>query len=71
LPYALSSWFVPAATGGNLTVDSAPASAVTATTGTVNFSWAGLSTGIRYVGAISHSDDTGLIALTVVNVDTR
>lgn len=68
LPYSLSFWDVPLASGGSLSVDSAPATAVIGTTGTVDYSWAGLAGGIDYLGAVSHSDGGGIIGLTLVDV---
>ena len=54
---------------GNMTV-TAPAAAVTGATGTVAVDWAGLDTGTKYLGAVSHSDATVLLGLTVIRVDT-
>ena len=68
LPYDLHYWEVPLASGGSLSVDSAPASAVLGTTGTVSVSWSGLSAG-TYLGAVSHTGDVGLMGFTLVNVD--
>ncbi len=69
LPYTLHFWDVPATPGGgSLSVDSAPASATIGTTGTVDFSWAGLTGGVDYLGAVSHSDAGGIIGLTLVEV---
>jgi len=67
LAYSLSFWDVSATSGGSLSVDSAPTSAVIGTTGTVDYSWSGLTGGVEYLGAVSHSD-TGIIGLTVVEV---
>lgn len=71
LPYTLHYWEVPLASGGSLSVDSAPSSATVGTTGTIDVSWSGLSAGTRYLGAVSHSDDAGLLGLTLVEVDTQ
>jgi hypothetical protein len=68
LPYTVSTWIVPLASGGSLSVDSAPASAVSGTSGTVNVSWSGLAPGTQYLGAVSHADGSGLIGLTLVDV---
>jgi hypothetical protein len=69
LSYALSFWNVPATPGGgNLSVDSAPASTMLGTNGTVNYSWSDLRSGIRHLGAVSHSDTGGIIGLTLVEV---
>ncbi|HEX2785441.1 MAG TPA: S8 family serine peptidase, partial [Ilumatobacteraceae bacterium] len=67
--FSVQSWLVPAASGGSLTVDAAPASAVLGATGSVTASWTGLTAGTSYLGAVSHSDDTGVIGLTVVSVN--
>ena len=70
LPYTLHFWDVPAAPGGgSLSIDSAPASATVGDTGTVDFSWSGLTAGVGYLGAVSHSDAGGIIGLTLVEVD--
>ena len=67
LSYTLSFWDVSATPGGSLSIDSAPASAVIGTSGTVDYSWSGLTGGVEYVGAVSHND-TGIIGLTLVEV---
>ena len=36
---------------------------------TTTASWTGLSVGTRYLGAISHSDDVGLLGLTIIAVN--
>ncbi len=68
LPYTLSYWEVPLASGGSLSVDSAPASATIGATETVDVSWSGLSAGTSYLGAVSHTGDVGLMGLTLINV---
>lgn len=69
LPYTLQFWDVPAAPGGgSLSVDSSPASATIGAIGTVDYSWAGLTAGVEYVGAVSHSDAAGIIGLTLLEV---
>jgi hypothetical protein len=69
LPYTLHFWDVPAAPGGgSLAIDSAPASAEVGVTGTVDYSWSGLTSGVGYLGAVSHSDAGGIIGLTLVEV---
>ena len=70
LPYTLNYWEVPLASGGSLSVDSAPASAVIGETGTIDVSWSGLSSG-TYLGAVSHTGDAGLMGFTLVSVDTH
>ena len=66
--YTLFDWSVSATPGGNLSIDAAPASAVMATTDSVDISWSGLSAE-KHLGAVSHSDGGGLIDLTVAAVD--
>jgi subtilisin family serine protease len=68
LPYTLSFWDVPLASGGSLTVNSAPASAALGATGTVEIGWSGLAASTRYLGAVSHSDGAGLLGLTLVEI---
>lgn len=66
--YTLFSWaFGPNA--GNMTV-TAPTAASLGVTEAVTVDWAGLVTGTRYLGAVSHSDASGLLALTLVRIDT-
>ena len=69
LPYALSSWVIPAATGAAWFV-TAPTSAVIATTGTVTVGWTGLSAATRYLGDVAHVGPDGLLARTLVSVQT-
>ena len=61
-------WDVSATPGGSLSVDSAPASAVTGANGTVEISWAGLAAGVDHLGVVSHSDASGVLRYTVVEV---
>jgi subtilisin family serine protease len=65
--YTLHSWVVPLATGGSLVLDSAPGSASPGTD-TVQVSWAGLADDV-YLGAVSHTGPSGLLGLTLVNVN--
>ena len=67
LAFSMQSWMVPVATGGSLSV-TAPASAVSGQTSAVTATWAGLTSG-SYLGAVSHSDANGILALTVVAVE--
>ena len=55
---------------GNLTV-TGPTSATLGATGTVNLTWTGLTTGPgeKQVGAVSHSDASGIRDLTIVNIE--
>lgn len=69
--FTLYSWVVSATPGGNMTIDSAPPSAVSGTTGNVDVSWTGATAGEWHLGAVSHSDAAGLLGLTLVDVDNR
>jgi subtilisin family serine protease len=68
--YTLHTWDVPATPGtGPLTVTSAPASATLGAVGDISVAWSGLTAGVQYYGAVSHSGDDGLLGLTLVNVN--
>jgi hypothetical protein len=71
LSYTLQYWNVPLASGGSLSVDTAPTSATVGESGTVGVSWSGLSSGTTYLGAVSHTGDSGLMGITLVDVDTQ
>ena len=68
--YTLFDWSVSATPGGSLNIDAAPAAAVLGTDGTIDISWAALSTDMKYLGAVSYSDAGGLFGLTLVEVET-
>ncbi len=68
--YTLFSWAVPLATGGSLEVTSAPAAATAGGTGTVEVTWSGLVADTKHLGAVSHTGPDGLLALTLVAVDS-
>jgi subtilisin family serine protease len=53
---------------GNMTV-TAPAVA-TVGPATIGVDWAGLTAGTKYLGAVSHTGPSGLLGLTVVNIET-
>jgi hypothetical protein len=72
--YTLSSWGIssdPDADDGSLLIDSAPTTATLGGTGTVSFSWSGLDAGTRYLGRVSHSDGSIVMATTNVAVSTK
>lgn len=69
--YDMYSWVISATPGGNMNIDSAPASAVIGTTGVVDVSWTGATAGQWHLGAVSHSDAGGVLGLTFVEVDNR
>ena len=72
--YYLYAWDVPIASGGSLTIDSAPSTATLGATGTIDVSWFNLWDGTLadwHLGAVSHTGDVGLMCLTLVDVDLR
>ncbi|TDT15263.1 peptidase inhibitor I9 [Ilumatobacter fluminis] len=71
LPFDVSTWVVPLASGGSLAIDSAPTAATIGATETIDVSWTGAAAGERSLGAVSHADGSGLIGLTLVEVDNR
>lgn len=64
------TWAIPLASGGNLSVDAAPAFAVVGETGAVDISWSGLAPE-WYLGAVSHTGDVGVMGMTLVDVNNR
>jgi hypothetical protein len=70
LPFELSQWLVPVATGGSLAVTAAPSAATNATSASVTVAWSGLDAGTTYLGAVSHEQDTTTLGLTLVTVTT-
>ena len=71
--YGMLNWQVSVIPGGNLKVDDAPELAVLGANGTIDISWDGATIGrgaeYWHVGAVSHTNEAGLKALTVVEVD--
>jgi hypothetical protein len=66
--YTLFSWAIGPDLS-NMTV-SAPTSATVGTTEQVTVGWSGLTAGTKYLGAVSHSDGSNPLGLTVIRVDT-
>jgi hypothetical protein len=69
--YDMYAWTVSATPGGNMTVDSAPTSATLGATEPIEVSWTGATAGQWHLGAVSHTGDSGLMGLTLVEVDNR
>jgi subtilisin family serine protease len=69
--YDMYSWVISTTPGGNLNIDSAPASAQIGNTDTVDISWTGAAAGQWHLGAISHTGDTGFLMGTLIEVDNR
>ena len=66
--FTLFTWVLDSANAGNMTV-SAPASATTGGTGTINLSFAGLTTGTKYLGSVAYTGTSGMPNPTIVRVD--
>lgn len=69
--YDMYSWIISATPGGNLVIDSAPASATLGAVETIDVSWSGATAGQWHLGAVSHTGGSGLMGLTLVDVDNR
>ncbi len=67
-PFQMHFWGLGTADEGNMTV-SAPATAVTGKTGTIELSFDGLAAGTRYLGSVVYGGAAGLPAPTIVRVD--
>ena len=65
------TWAISATPGGNLRIDSAPASATAGAVETIEISWTGATAGEWHLGAVSHTGDAGLMGWTFVDVDNR
>ncbi len=68
-PFKLHTWLLGSTAAGNMTV-SAPAAAVTGTTGTINLDFSGLAAGTKYIGSVAYSGASGMPNPTIVRVDT-
>lgn len=69
--YDMYSWIISATPGGNLTIDSAPTSATLGAVESIDVSWSGAAAGQWHLGAVSHTGDSGLMGLTLIDVDNR
>ncbi|HEY7564638.1 MAG TPA: S8 family serine peptidase, partial [Acidimicrobiia bacterium] len=70
--YTLFNWNVSSAPNGGLPTDlmiTAPTEAVLGTSATITVSWAGLTGGEKYLGAVLYNDGVGVIDLTIVTVN--
>ena len=66
LAYALNSWVVSATPGGSMSVTGAPTSATNGQTATITVGFPAVPAGTTELGAVSHSDGTGIIGLTII-----
>ena len=68
-PFRLHTWMLGAASAGNMTV-SAPATATTGSSGTIDLSFSGLAAGMKYLGSVAYGGAAGMPSPTIVRVDT-
>jgi subtilisin family serine protease len=69
--YDLYTWAISATPGGNLSVTSAPGAATIGQSATIGVGWSGATAGQWHLGAVSHTGPSGLMGLTLVEVDNR
>jgi hypothetical protein len=65
----LFAWALGSTPAGNMVV-TAPSTATTGATGTVNLAFSGLAAGTKYLGSVAYDGIAGLPAPTIVRVDT-
>jgi len=68
--YTLFSWAVPATPGSTNMMLTAPTAATLGATETITVDWAGLDPDTKYLGAVSHSDASDLLGLTLIGIST-
>ena len=68
--YTLFSWAVSATPGSSNMTLTAPTAANLGATETVTVDWFGLDAGTKYLGAVSHSDASDILGLTLLTIDT-
>ncbi|WDE09087.1 S8 family peptidase [Thalassomonas viridans] len=73
--YSLYHWLISAKPGGNLTLEDVPESATLGETATIEANWTGAiggtGIGMWFFGAVSHTDASGPMGLTLLEVDNR
>jgi subtilisin family serine protease len=67
--YTLFHWLLGSADAGNMTV-TAPATATTGGTGTIELSFTGLAPATKYLGSVAYGGDASSTNPTIVRVDT-
>jgi len=66
--FTLFTWVLGSTAAGNMTV-AAPASATFGTTGPINLSFSGLTSGVKYLGSVAYDGAAGMPNPTIVRVD--
>jgi hypothetical protein len=67
-PFKLHAWALGSTAAGNMTV-TAPASATTGASGTIDLTFSGLTAGTKYLGSVAYSGASGMPNPTIVRVD--
>jgi hypothetical protein len=67
-PFSLHTWVLGSEDAGNMTV-TAPATAVTGTTDTIELGFTDLAAGTKYLGSVVYGGAPGLPAPTIIRVD--
>jgi hypothetical protein len=68
-PFKLHTWLLSSASAGNMNV-TAPSSATTGATGTIQLTFSGLAPATKYLGSVAYSGTSGMPNPTIVRVDT-
>ncbi len=68
-PFKLHTWLLDSAAAGNMAV-TAPASAITGATGTIDLTFSGLAPATKYLGSVAYGGAAGMPNPTIVRVDT-
>ncbi len=68
--YSLSEWVLDGSVAAGLDLVRSPAQAVENGRGVVSIAWSGAAPGVELLGAVTHADDQGTMAVTAVSVDT-
>ncbi|MHA2278912.1 MAG: hypothetical protein ACXAC2_24290, partial [Candidatus Kariarchaeaceae archaeon] len=69
--FTLFTWIVPESVSVDITIVNAPTSVGVNGVYTVDISWKDLIAKKKYLGAVSHSSDGGVLAVTLLNIDTN
>ncbi len=67
-PFKLHTWLLGTASAGNMIV-SAPATAVLGNSGTIDLTFSGLVSGVKYLGSVAYGGAPGMPNPTIVRVD--
>jgi hypothetical protein len=68
-PFKLHTWLLDGSAAGNMSV-TAPASATSGATGSIDLTFSGLAAGTKYLGSVAYGGSAGMPDPTIVRVDT-